>query len=91
MDQVLCLVEHAFKGDIEEILVSQMQYSDMIGHQIAQVLPEWEAKSDLSFLGCPSSRCQLTANRTLLPNVEMFDAIVFHQFNFDWEDLPSAR
>ena len=55
------------------------------------MLPDWEAESGLSFLGCPASRCQLTANRSLLPRVDMFDAIIFHQFNYDWEDLPTAR
>ena len=28
---------------------------------------------------------------SLLAKVEMFDAIVFHQSNFDWDDLPLAR
>ena len=56
-----------------------------------QQFPDWEKESGLSFLGCPSSRCQLTTNRSLLPKVEMFDAIIFHQFNFDWEDLPTSR
>ena len=56
-----------------------------------QSFPDWQKEQGLSFLGCPSSRCQLTSNRTLLPKVEMFDAIVFHQYNFDWEELPSAR
>ena len=50
-----------------------------------QSFPDWQKEQGLSFLGCPSSRCQLTSNRTLLPKVEMFDAIIFHQFNFDWE------
>jgi len=58
---------------------------------ISQQFPAWEKEAGLSFLGCPSSRCQLTTNRSLLPNVEMFDAIVFHQMDFDWEDLPVAR
>ena len=28
---------------------------------------------------------------TISAKVEMFDAIVFHQSNFDWDDLPLAR
>ena len=28
---------------------------------------------------------------SLLAKVEMFDAIVFHQSNFDWDDLPLSR
>ena len=58
-----------------------------------QKFPNWEKESESgpNFLGCTSGRCHLTTNRSLLPKVEMFDAIIFDQFHTHWDDLPTAR
>ena len=56
-----------------------------------QKFPGWEKESGLGFLGCSSGRCHVTTNRSLLPKVEIFDAIIFDQFHTHWDDLPTAR
>ena len=40
---------------------------------------------------CPETRCVATANRTYLPSVDQFDAVLIHQRSFDWQDLPKKR
>ena len=40
---------------------------------------------------CPDTRCYSTSNRTYLKNIEDFDAILFHQRSFDFDDLPMKR
>ena len=40
---------------------------------------------------CPETRCYSTQNRTYLQNVDDFDAILFHQRSFDFNDLPEKR
>jgi len=40
---------------------------------------------------CPETRCYSTSNRSYLNNVEDFDAILFHQRSFDFNDLPKKR
>ena len=40
---------------------------------------------------CPETRCYSTSNRTYLKDVGDFDAILFHQRSFDFEDLPETR
>merc|ERR1712223_1771360 len=37
---------------------------------------------------CPDTRCYTTANRSYLPSVGDFDAIVIHQRGIDWNDMP---
>eukprot|EP00096_Caligus_rogercresseyi_P009651 TRINITY_DN3306_c0_g1_i1.p2 TRINITY_DN3306_c0_g1~~TRINITY_DN3306_c0_g1_i1.p2 ORF type:complete len:397 (-),score=104.04 TRINITY_DN3306_c0_g1_i1:859-2049(-) len=39
---------------------------------------------------CPETRCMLTDDRGLR-DVEDFDAILFHQRSFKWEDIPTKR
>ena len=85
------MAQYAFSGTVF-LKSSSLCYKIRCNNRVPyQSFPDWQKEQNLSFLGCPSSRCQLTPNRTLLPNVGMFDAIVFHQFNFDWNDLPSVR
>ena len=40
---------------------------------------------------CPETRCVATANRSFLPRVEDFDAILIHQRGIDWKDMPAKR
>jgi hypothetical protein len=40
---------------------------------------------------CPETRCVATANRSYLPNVEDYDAIIIHQRGIDWDDMPEKR
>ena len=73
--------------------VTQEYQDDDDVETLLQKFPNWEKESESGgyFLGCPSGRCLLTTNRSLLPKVEMFDAIIFHQFHFHWDDLPAVR
>jgi hypothetical protein len=50
----------------------------------------WDSSSGFSHLNCPapSSTCCLTANRTLLPSTSQYQAVVFHQRDFSWADVP---
>ena len=40
---------------------------------------------------CPDTRCYSTSNRSYLSNIEDYDAILFHQRSFDFNDLPAKR
>lgn len=40
---------------------------------------------------CPETRCIATANRSFLPSVADFDAILIHQRGIDWKDMPKVR
>ena len=40
---------------------------------------------------CPETRCFSTSNRSYLKNVDDFDAILFHQRSFEFDDLPLKR
>ena len=40
---------------------------------------------------CPDTRCYSTSNRSYLNKIEDFDAILFHQRSFDFQDLPKKR
>ncbi len=41
--------------------------------------------------GCPETRCFATANRSYLPSVDMFDALLIHQRGIQWDDMPKKR
>ena len=44
------------------------------------------------FLACPDIKdCYVTDNRSLLSNVDQFDAIQFHQRTIELVDLPKHR
>ena len=54
----------------------------------------WNSPSGFSQLNCPASfstSCQLTANRTLLADTSQFDAVVFHERDFRWKDVPDKE
>ena len=90
-------------GKPKNILVWTLLHGDMSLSEVTQEknhdveilsfqkFPGWEKESGLGFLGCTSGRCHVTTNRSLLPKVEMFDAIIFDQFHTHWDDLPTAR
>ena len=74
-------------------VTQEKDQDDMIETFSFQKFPNWEKESESgpNFLGCTSGRCHMTTNRSLLPKVEMFDAIIFDQFHTHWDDLPTAR
>ncbi len=41
--------------------------------------------------GCKFRNCHVTNNRSLLPSIDQFDAILFHQRSLDKNDLPAKR
>ena len=40
---------------------------------------------------CPVKNCYVTNNRSFLPSVDQFDAILFHQRSLHKDDLPIKR
>ena len=40
---------------------------------------------------CPVKNCYVTNNRSFLPSVDQFDAILFHQRSLNKDDLPVKR
>ncbi len=50
-----------------------------------------EGHDQFATYDCPETRCYTTSNRSFLPNIEDFDALLIHERGIKLDDLPKAR